>query len=70
VQRFTDVVPTYTVINVGAGWKHPDGRLGLSAFINNVFDIAYATPIVSTASTNVRYFNPPRVAGVRVRVDW
>ena len=70
VQRFTDVVPTYTVINVGAGWKHPDGRLGISAFVNNLFDIAYATPIISTAATNIRYFNPPRVVGARVRVDW
>jgi iron complex outermembrane receptor protein len=70
VQRLTDVVPTYTVFNVGAGWKHPDGRLGISGFINNVFDIAYATPIVSTGATNIRYFNPPRVVGVRVRVDW
>jgi outer membrane receptor protein involved in Fe transport len=70
VQRFTDIVPTYTVINVGAGWKHPDGRLSLSAFVNNAFNIAYATPIVSTFATNIRYYNPPRVAGVRVRVDW
>jgi iron complex outermembrane receptor protein len=70
VQRFTDVVPTYTVINLGAGWKHPDGRLGISGFVNNAFDIAYATPIVSTAGTNIRYFNPPRVVGLRVRVDW
>ncbi|HEU4580591.1 MAG TPA: TonB-dependent receptor [Polyangiaceae bacterium] len=70
VQRFTDIVPTYTVINIGAGWKHPDGRLSVSGFVNNVFDIAYATPIVSTNATNIRYFNPPRVAGVRVRVDW
>jgi iron complex outermembrane receptor protein len=70
VQRFTDVVPTYTVVNVGAGWKHPDGRLGVSGFINNVFDVAYAAPIISTAATNVRYFNAPRVFGARVRVDW
>jgi iron complex outermembrane receptor protein len=70
VQRFTDVVPTYTIFNVGAGWKHPDGRLGISGFVNNLFDTAYATPIVSTAATNIRYFNPPRVMGVRVRIDW
>ena len=70
VQRFTDVVPTYTVINVGAGWKHPDGRLSISGFVNNLFDIAYASPIVSTAATNIRYYNAPRVVGARVRVDW
>jgi iron complex outermembrane recepter protein len=70
VQRFTDVVPTYTVVNVGAGWKHPDGRLSISGFINNAFDIAYASPIVSTAATNIRFYNAPRVFGARVRVDW
>jgi iron complex outermembrane receptor protein len=70
VQRFTDVVPTYTVINLGAGWKHPDGRLSISGFINNAFNISYATVIVSTAATNLRYYNAPRVIGARVRVEW
>jgi len=58
------------VFNLGFGWKHPDGRIGISGFINNVFDVAYATPIISTAGTNIRYYNPPRVAGARFRVDW
>jgi outer membrane receptor protein involved in Fe transport len=70
VQRFTDIVPTYTVINLGAGWKHPDNRLSISGFINNAFNISYATVIVSTAATNLRYYNAPRVIGARVRVEW
>ncbi len=70
VQRFTDVVPTFTIFNAGIGWKHPDGRLGVSGFVNNVFNTAYATPIVSTGGTNIRYYNAPRVAGIRARVDW
>jgi hypothetical protein len=70
LQRFNDEVPTYTVFNAGAGWKHPDGRLGISLFVNNVFNIAYANTIISTAGTNIRFYNTPRVAGVRVRVDW
>jgi iron complex outermembrane receptor protein len=70
VQRLNDQVPTFTIFNAGVGWKHPDGRLGVSGFVNNVFDTAYATPIVSTGATNIRYYNAPRVAGIRARVDW
>jgi iron complex outermembrane receptor protein len=68
--RLTDVVPTYTRFDVGLGWRHPDSRLSIDAFVNNVFNIAYATTIISTPNLNLRFFNPPRTAGVRVRVDW
>jgi iron complex outermembrane receptor protein len=69
-QRLTDVVPAYTRFDLGVGWKHPDGRLGINAFVNNVTNIAYSTSIISTPGLNLRFFNPPRTAGVRVRVEW
>jgi iron complex outermembrane recepter protein len=68
--RLTDVVPAYSRFDVGVGWRHPEGRLSIDAFVNNIFDVAYATTIISTPGLNLRFFNPPRVAGVRVRVDW
>jgi hypothetical protein len=68
--RLTDEVPTYTRFDVGLGWRHPDSRISIDGFINNVFNTAYATTIISTPNLNLRFFNPPRVAGVRVRVDW
>jgi iron complex outermembrane receptor protein len=68
--RLNDVVPAYTNINLGVGWTHPDGRLSISGYMNNAFNIAYATSIVSTPNLNLRFFNPPRTAGVRVRVEW
>ncbi|HKO95117.1 MAG TPA: TonB-dependent receptor, partial [Polyangiaceae bacterium] len=68
--RLTDVVDIYTRFDLGAGWKHPDGRLSIDGFINNAFNIAYATSIISNPSLNLRFYNPPRTAGVRVRVDW
>jgi iron complex outermembrane receptor protein len=68
--RLTDVIPTYTRFDVGAGWKHPDSRLSIEGYVNNVFNIAYATTVISTPGLNLRFFNPPRTAGVRVRVDW
>jgi iron complex outermembrane recepter protein len=69
-QKFTDVVPTRTRFDLGAGWKHIDGRLSISAFVNNVLNNAYPTSVISTPNLNLRFFNPPRTAGVRVRVDW
>jgi len=69
-QRFTDVVPTYTRFDIGAGWKHPDGRISLNVFVNNVTNLAYSTSIIATSSLNLRFYNPPRTAGVRFKVDW
>jgi len=68
--RLTDEVPTYTRFDIGAGWKHADSRLSIDAFVNNVGNIAYPTSIISTPGLNLRFFNPPRTAGVKVRVDW
>ncbi|HTV21736.1 MAG TPA: TonB-dependent receptor [Polyangiaceae bacterium] len=68
--RLTDVVPSYTRVDLGGGWTHPDGRVSVNAFVNNVFNIAYATSIISGPGLNLRFFNPPRTAGVRFRVTW
>lgn len=68
--RLNDVVPTYTRFDLSAGWTHPDGRLAVSGYVNNLTNIAYATSIISNPGTNLRFFNPPRTAGVRMRVDW
>jgi iron complex outermembrane recepter protein len=68
--RLTDVVPTYTRFDLGGGWTHPDGRVAINAYVNNVFNIAYATSIISAPGLNLRFFNPPRTAGVRFKVMW
>jgi iron complex outermembrane receptor protein len=70
LQRLDDKVHTYTVINLGTGWKRPDGMLSVRFFVNNVFNIAYANNIVSTSGNNIRFYNDPRMAGVRVRLDF
>lgn len=68
--RFTDEVPTYTQINVGAGWRHPDSRLSIRGFINNAFNVTYANFIASSNGGNLRFYNNQRMGGVTVRVDW
>lgn len=67
--RLDDRVPMYTVVNLGVGWQHPDGRLSIRGFVNNVFNIAFANTIISDTN-NIRSYNNPRMAGVRVRMDW
>jgi iron complex outermembrane receptor protein len=70
VQRLDDEVPTYTVFNLGVGWRRSDGLLSIRGFVNNVFNIAYATTIASTSGNNIRFYNDPLMAGVRVRMDF
>jgi iron complex outermembrane recepter protein len=70
LERLDDRQGAYTFFNVGVGWRHPEGILSIRGFVNNVFDIAYATEIGSTSGNNTRFFNNPRMTGVRVRMDW
>jgi hypothetical protein len=37
--RLTDVVPAYTRFDLGAGWKHPDGRISVDGYVNNVLNV-------------------------------
>jgi iron complex outermembrane recepter protein len=70
IRRLYDEQPTYTTVNVGLGWRKPDGMISVRGFVNNVFNVVYATNIISQAGFNGHYFNDPRMAGVRVRVDF
>ena len=68
--RLTDVVDMYTRLDIGGGWTHPDGRLSINGYVNNLTDVVYATSINANPGSNLRFFNNPRTMGVRVKVDW
>jgi iron complex outermembrane recepter protein len=68
--RLTDVVDMYTRFDVGAGWTHPEGRLSINGYVNNLTDVVYATSINANPGSNLRFFNNPRTMGVRVKVEW
>ena len=68
--RLTDVVDTYTRFDIGLGWTHPDGRLAINGYVNNLTDVTYATSINANPGSNLRFFNNPRTMGIRVKVDW
>lgn len=42
----------------------------IGGFVNNAFDVTYATFIGSGNGNNIRFYNNQRMAGVRVRIDW
>jgi len=69
-QRLTDKQPTYTTINIGAGWRKPDGMMSIRLFVNNVFNTTYATNMATQPGNYTRFYNDPRMAGVRVRFDF
>jgi iron complex outermembrane recepter protein len=68
--RLTDIIPSYTRFDLGAGWRHPDGRFSIHGFVNNVTNATFPTSIIATPGLNLRFFNTPRTAGIRARVDW
>lgn len=39
-----------------------------ACFVNNVFDVAYATNIQSSSGTHLRFYNDPRSAPDRERL--
>jgi hypothetical protein len=69
-QRLTDKQPTYTTINVGLGWRKTDGMMGVRFFVNNVFNTTYATNMATQPGNYTRFYNDPRMAGIRVRMDF
>jgi len=69
-QRLTDKQPTYTTINLGLGWRKADGLMGVRFFVNNVFNTTYATNMATQPGNYTRFYNDPRMAGVRVRMDF
>jgi len=70
IERLDDHVPTYSTFNLGFGWRRTDGLMSVRGFVNNVFNVTYATSITSQSGYNTRFFNDPRMAGVRVRMDF
>ncbi len=67
--NLSDVVPSYTRIDVSAGYTRPDGRLRLEAFCTNLTDVIYMTSLINTPNLNLRFFNPPRQIGARITVQ-
>jgi iron complex outermembrane receptor protein len=70
LERLNDRAKAWTHFNIGVGWRHPEGLLSIRGFVNNVFNTTYPTEIASSSGNHTRFYNNPRMAGVRMRMDW
>ena len=68
--RLYDEVDGYTHIDLGLGYTHGEGNVRIEGFVNNVTDEAHQTQAVIDGTTQEFVFNPPRIYGVRVRVNF
>jgi iron complex outermembrane receptor protein len=68
--RLHDRVDAYAHFDLGLGYTHGNGNVRVEGFINNLTDEAHATQAVIDGTTQEFVFNPPRVYGVRVRVNF
>lgn len=62
--NLSDVVPSYTRLDINLGYTRPAGDLRIDLFCNNVTDITYMTTLINTPGLNLRFFNPPRQFGI------
>ena len=63
--NLSDVQPAYTRVDAAAGFTLPDGRVRLDGFVNNLTNVAYLTTMINVPNLNLRFYNPPRMMGVR-----
>jgi len=68
--NLSDSVPMYTRLDAGLGYTRPDGKTRLDVFGNNLTNATYMTTFINTPGLNLRYFNSPRQAGVRMSLYW
>lgn len=67
-RRLDDRVKGYVTLDIGVGYSHGDeGKWRIEGYVNNLTDIERPQAIIITQFDNTRFFNTPRLYGVRVR---
>lgn len=68
--RLYDEVEGYEHIDLGVGYTHGSGNVRIEGFVNNLTDEAHQAQSTINGTEQEFTFNPPRVYGVRVRVNF
>ena len=67
-RRLDDRVSGYVTLDLGVGYSHGDeGKLRIEGYVSNLTDVERPQAIIITQFDNTRFFNTPRLYGVRVR---
>lgn len=61
----SDVVPWTHRFDASIGYARPQGDIRIDAFMSNITNMTYATSIINAPGSNLRFYNPPRMMGVR-----
>jgi outer membrane receptor protein involved in Fe transport len=61
----SDVVPWTHRFDASIGYARPQGDIRIDAFMTNITNMTYATSVINTPGLNLRFYNPPRMMGVR-----
>jgi iron complex outermembrane receptor protein len=61
----SDVVPWTHRFDASIGYARPQGDIRIDAFMTNITNMTYATSIINSPGLNLRFYNPPRMMGVR-----
>jgi iron complex outermembrane recepter protein len=62
--------PGYTLVNAEAKYNLPGEKISLSVFATNLADRRYLDSSTPNAFSNQGYYAPPRMYGIRARVEW
>jgi iron complex outermembrane recepter protein len=63
---FSDVIPWTTRLDASIGYTRSEGNIRVDAFVSNITNMTYMTSLINTPNLNLRFFNPPRMMGVRM----
>ncbi|MEL6212350.1 MAG: TonB-dependent receptor, partial [Pseudomonadota bacterium] len=69
--RLDDRVDGYVTIDMGVGYSHGDeGKYRIEGYVSNLTNVQEPQAIIITQFDNTRFFNTPRLYGVRVRAKF
>ena len=67
--RLNDRVEGYVTIDIGVGYTHgEEGKYRIEGYVSNLTNVQEPQAIIITQFDNTRFFNTPRLYGVRGRV--
>lgn len=69
--RLDDRVGGFATVDLGMGYSHGhDGKYRIEGYVSNLTDKQVAEAIIITQFDNTRFFNTPRLYGVRLRAKF
>lgn len=66
---FSDVIPWTHRFDASVGYTRPEGDISFDAFVSNITNMTYMTSLINVPSTNLRFYNPPRMMGLRMTME-